>query len=182
MTCVVGVETPEGVIIGADSATTIGWNIYSRYDGKVFRTGDFVIGTCGSVRAHELIRYAFTPPPLIATDNLNRYLAVDFVNELRSVLKDGGWAKKENEVEEGTTLLVGVHGKLYNISSAYSTCRSTRGYDAIGCGRDFALGVMHTLPLLTPEERIRRALEAAAEHSAGVAGPFVIIGASTDHG
>jgi hypothetical protein len=51
---------------------------------------------------------------------------------------------------------------------------STDGYDAVGCGADIAFGSLHTSKGQAPRTRVRRALEAAAHHSAGVAGPFVI--------
>jgi hypothetical protein len=42
------------------------------------------------------------------------------------------------------------------------------------CGEDIALGAMYACPSLSPEERIRTALEAAEQFSAGVRRPFIV--------
>lgn len=176
MTCIAGIETPDGVIIGGDSAGLAGWVRTHRADPKVFLSGDYVIGFTTSFRMGQIIRFADLPKPLDRTgENLERFMVTDFVNGVRQVLKDGGFAKKDSEREEGGQFLVGVNGNLFEIDPDYQVGRSRDGYDACGCGWELALGAFHATRNQKPETRLRKALEAAAHHSGGVHGPFTIV-------
>ena len=57
----------------------------------------------------------------------------------------------------------------------YSILRTADGFDAVGCGRSYALAAMKALSNLEPVERVRGALEIAAYFSNGVAGPFTVL-------
>lgn len=176
MTCIVGIETPDGVIIGGDSAGLAGWVKVHRADPKVFLNGDYLIGFTTSFRMGQIIRYADLPKPLDrAGDDLDRFMVTEFVDGIRQALKDGGFAKKDSEREEGGNFLAGVNGHLYEVYGDYQIGRSLDGYAACGCGWEIALGALHATRNLKPETRVRKALEAAAHHSGGVGGPFTIM-------
>lgn len=179
MTCIVGLIHERAVYIGGDSAGMAGYSITRRKDSKVFRNGEFLIGGTSSFRMLQLLRYAFNPPALPeAEGDLARYMVIDFVNALRACLKDGGYATKHNEAEAGGFFLVGVRSRLFKVESDYQVGESLDGYDACGCGEDFALGsLFHSKQTYTPldaEMRVRMALAAAEYHNAGVSAPFVI--------
>lgn len=185
MTCIVGLETPTGVIIGGDSAGVAGWDLDVRADTKVFTRGPYAFGFTSSFRMGQLLRYALSdvldgdaPSSLLTDDCVDRWMATEFVDAVRALLKAGGYAKRENEVEEGGTFLVGVAGRLYEVHSDYQVARSTAGFSACGCGAQIALGAMYVsarVGKLKAPRRVYMALEAAERFSAGVRGPMHLV-------
>jgi len=179
MTCIVGVQTPTGVIIGGDSGGLSGYVLMHRADPKVFINGDYLIGFTSSFRMGQLLRYADLPKVLDRKgDDLDRFMTTEFVDAVRKVLKDGGFAKKDSEQEEGGVFLIGVSGRLFRLESDYQIGWSTDGYEACGSGQHVAFGALHATRRSAPMRRVQRALEAAEHHNAGVHGPFTILGAS----
>ena len=103
------------------------------------------------------------------------YLCTDFVEAVRTCLKTGGYSKVENNTEEGGFFLIGYRKKLYQVESDFQVGIPEERWDAIGCGKYYALGSMNTGRYITdPENRIKEALKVAAHYSAGVRGPFKI--------
>lgn len=189
MTCIVGVQTKDGVWIGGDSAGVSGWTLEIRADPKVFRVGEFLIGIAGCFRMGNLLRYAFEPPPLgegVEGNDLVRYMVAEFVPALRAVLEAGGQRKKESEVEtmDDGSFLVGVRGRLFEVCSDFQVGQNRTGYYALGSGCAVALGALHATtdviwlsppPTLRPADRVvLAALEAAQAHNIGVRAPFVV--------
>lgn len=174
MTCIVGLVHEGSVYIGGDSAGVGGWTIHGRSDEKVFRNGAFLFGFTSSFRMGQLLHYSLVPPEQPEGTDLFRYLVVDFINAVRACLKDGGFAKKNSEAEEGGHFLVGYRGRLFHINADYQVAEMSEGYMAIGAGEDIALGALHASASFPPLKRVRMALEAAAHHNIGVRGPFVI--------
>jgi ATP-dependent protease HslVU (ClpYQ) peptidase subunit len=104
----------------------------------------------------------------------------DFSQRTRSDSKichvQGGFATKESEAEVGGQFLVAYEGRIFQVYSDYQVAESSHNYEAVGCGSDIAMGSLHTTlnhSVMYPESRVRVALEAAEEFSAGVRGPFV---------
>jgi ATP-dependent protease HslVU (ClpYQ) peptidase subunit len=174
MTCVVGVEYDGKVVMGADSAGVTGLSMTVRADTKIFCNGEFVMGFTSSFRMGQLLRYSLVPPEPQDWD-LDRFMATEFVQSVRDCLRDGGFARNESGVESGGTFLVALRGRLYRVDDDFQIGRSLDSYDAVGCGEEFALGSLHGSEDLPPADRVRRALEAAAHHSAGVSPPFHVI-------
>jgi ATP-dependent protease HslVU (ClpYQ) peptidase subunit len=174
VTCIVGIQHEGRVLIGGDSCGAgPGWANKVRAEPKVFRNGPYVMGFTTSFRMGQLLRYALKPPT--PTRDLDRFMVTTFVDAVRTCLKEGGWARKDYEREEGGQFLVGVTGRLYAIHSDYQVARTARGYDAVGCGQDYALGSLHATGTGEPRRRIRQALQAAADMSGGVCAPFHVL-------
>src|SRR5689334_16657482 len=133
MTCIVGLIEKKKVYIGGDSAGVAGLDVTVRKDPKVFKVGDFVIGCTTSFRMMQLIRFSFNPPKRFEGDDIFKYMCSEFVNVLRRCLKDGGYAKKENEEESGGTFLVGHQDRLFRIDSDYQVGESQKPFEAVGC-------------------------------------------------
>ncbi|WP_086846977.1 hypothetical protein [Amycolatopsis kentuckyensis] len=175
MTCIVGIKAGDGdIIIGGDSAGVGGLGIETRSDTKVFENGAYLFGYTSSFRMGQLLRFAEMPD--VPEGDLYRFMVIDFVDRIRQVFKDGGYARKDNDVEKAGTFLVGVNGRLFKIMDDYQVGEPANDYTAVGCGDDIALGSLHSTANsdLAPEERVFAALEAAEEFSAGVRRPFVI--------
>jgi ATP-dependent protease HslVU (ClpYQ) peptidase subunit len=183
MTCIVGVEGPERVVIGGDSAgVTDDDLLVVRADEKVFSLlgGELVLGFTDSFRMGQLLRYSLRLPRRDARDaaygaDPDRFMATTFVDAVRSCLKKGGFARKEDEAEAGGTFLVGWRARLYEVDDDYQVGRSVSGYTAVGGGAEIAFGALHATDGVDPSERVERALEAASAHSATVRPPFVVL-------
>lgn len=183
MTCIVGVETKDGVWIGGDSAGISGWTVSLHRDPKVFRVGHFLYGCCGSFRVRDVLRFGFTPPELPDDDErLDRYMVTEFVPALRACLGEAGVRRKSDDVEsiKNASFLAGVRGRLYDVDGDFQIGQPMEGYSACGSGCEVALGALHVmrgtggLVEYPPELRMVRALEAAAAHNIGVRAPFTI--------
>lgn len=175
MTCIVGLETQSGVVMGGDSASISGYDSDITKLEKVFvKDGKFLIGYTSSFRMGQLIEYKFSPPVQEEGQDDLEYLVCDFVDKLRECLKDGGYTRIDSNQEQGGYFLLGYKGKLYNISSDFQVNRSGHGFDAVGCGADYAKAVMYITKEAPPMIRIEKALEVAEVFSCGVARPFIV--------
>lgn len=173
MTCIVGIEHNGKVLIGGDSAGVAGYSLTVRADEKVFESGEFVFGFTSSFRMGQLLRYKLSPPPFPENPDLDSFMATAFVDAIRQVMRDGGYMEVHDGAQRGGTFLVGIRGRLYTISSDFQIGRTLAGYNAVGCGDDLAMGALYaTRTSKSARNRAQTALEAAAEFSAGVVGPF----------
>jgi hypothetical protein len=179
MTAIVGLEFNGSVIIGADSAgvDVDTYDICARSDEKVFIVEEtMVLGFIHSFRMGQLLRYAFSPPEKSSKKDDMSYLVVDVIDAIRSMFKDKGYMKKDDDVEAGGTFLLGYNGRLYTVADDFQVGRSMNGYDACGCGAHYALGSLHsTKHNPDPIDRVKLALGAAVHHNAGVRPPFVVV-------
>ncbi len=176
MTAIVGVVSDGVVYLGGDSQATAGWDRHLLAQSKVFRAGPYVFGVAGSPRFRQLLQHAFDPPA--PTIDLDKFLATTFVNALRDTMKNGGLAAKNSDVEStNSTFLMGVHGRLFTVHSDYQLCEESTDYAATGSAQGEARGALYaTADLgLTPRQRMRVALKAAARHDVTVHGPFTYV-------
>jgi hypothetical protein len=174
VTCIVGLVAGGVVHMGGDSACVGGLSLWSRSDAKVFSNGGFLFGFTSSFRMGQLLRYALRPPKRHADEDVMKFMVTELVPAVRQCLKDGGFASRDSERESGGTFLVGYAGRLFRVCDDYQVGECADGYDACGCGEEFARGAMFATKGKPPAERITTALEAAAAHSAGVRAPFVL--------
>lgn len=179
MTCIVGVKTPGGVYIGGDSASTNDAGLQTILaSGKVFFIGNeenrMLLGCTTSCRMMQLLHYELQLPAYEDGMDIEEYLVTKFVNAVRDCLKAGGFAKKEDEKEEGGNFLIAFAGRLFEMQDDYQISEPMNGYEAVGSGAKFALGSLYATPHLMPEERIELALKAATYHNAYVRPPYLI--------
>jgi hypothetical protein len=139
------------------------------------------MGFTSSFRMGQLLAHAFNPPKRHADADVFAFMVTDFIDQVRSCLKAGGYAEKHHDAEVGGTFLVGYAGRLFKIDGDYQVGETLLGYDACGCGEDIALGSMFSTGHLPPQERLQKALEAAAEFSAGVTAPFNFVAANDNN-
>ncbi len=175
MTAIAGLVHDGRVHLAGDSALTAGWALTISAHPKVFRAGPFVIGTSGSPRVAQLMRYTLQPPE--PTGDPHRFMATGFVDAVRQALKDGGAATKESEREStgSSFALVGFAGRLFEIQSDYQVSESADGCAAIGSGFEPCLGALYATRGVAPRRRLQVAMEAAELLSAAVRGPFVFV-------
>lgn len=176
MTCIVGWAEKGRIYMGADSAGVGGLDLRIRKDPKVFKKGPFIVGYTSSFRMGQLIRFKMKTPDHPAKMDPFEYMCIHFVESLRECLKEGGYARVNNNVESGGTFLVGYRKKLYTIYDDLQVSVTKVPYAATGCGESYALGALRVLSGLRvpPEAAVKRALSVAEEFSAGVRKPFII--------
>jgi len=174
MTCVVGVVEGERVYIGADAAGVNGWEVRESTVPKMFVNGAFVIGYTTSFRMGQILQHHLRVTPQGTEDEME-YMVCTFVEAVRGCLKEYGFSKVENNVEEGGFFLVGYKGRLYGVERDFQVNASADGIEAMGCGRQYALGALRVLETMPARERVVRALEVAAYYSGGVMGPFSVL-------
>lgn len=176
MTVIVGLKEKGKIYMGADSASIGGWRLTKSKEPKLFKVGGLLIGLSGSPRISQALKYSFKPPDHPYRMPNEEYMITLFVDAVRKRLKDAGCEKIENSVEEfgRSVFLIGYKGELYSLWSNFQIGTSRRSYSAIGCGEEFAYGALFCLDKydMTPREKIKQALMAANEHSAGVSPPF----------
>lgn len=178
MTAIVGIAEKGSVWIGGDNAGFINGTVIQFHNGKVFRSGEFVMGCCGNHRFSNLMRFAFEPPKIEA--DLDLYMVTTFVDALRQVLTKHGYlannsGRESVSSDDGDTALIGVRGKLFRLSPNFDVVSPSDGVFAIGYGMAYALGALHATSKLSAKERILLALEAGERYSDGVRGPFHVI-------
>ena len=171
MTCIVGIEHEGKVYMGGDSAAVAGWDMRIETGPKVFHLGEFLIGYTSSFRMGQLLQYHLSVKPQEKESN-RAYMILVFAEAVRELLKSHGYARIENNEEEGGIFLVGYRGELYKVDCNFAVLRSADGFDAVGCGASYARGALKALDWEYPQQALETALEVAAHFSAGVRGPF----------
>lgn len=178
MTAIVGLIGDGQIYMGADSAGTDGWlRQVSRADKKVFKRKGMLFGFTSSFRMGQLLQYKLDIPLHDPDKDTFAYMVENFVEAVRTCLKAGGYARKDNEKEEAGTFLVGYKERLFRVDSDYQVGESTGNYDTCGCGSELALGSLYAtakIKSMKPRQRVLGALAAAQEFSAGVRAPFHI--------
>lgn len=177
MTAIAGLMDSGQVWIGGDSAGVAGYSRTVRADVKVFANAGYIFGFTDSFRMGQLIRCAWVPPQPSDNEDVYEFLVTRFIDDLRTMLKAGGFVEVLNNVETGGSFLMGFRGQLYNVDSDFQVGIPAIGYDARGCGEDLVLGSLFTSAggRMSPRTRITRALDAASAFSAGVCPPYTVL-------
>lgn len=174
MTCIVGLQTESGTVIGADSLGCAENNKTVRSDVKVFRSGPFLLGFTGSFRIMQVVRYRPSWPAQREGASDHEYLCTDFVDAIRQALRESGCLKRAEEVEAGAAFLLAYKGQLYEGESDFQIGIPKNGMAATGCGFAYALGALASLTGSDPKWRVAQALETASQFDTFVGAPFVV--------
>ena len=187
LTCIVGIQGENRVLIGGDSLGVAGDLKQERRDPKLFAGNhDIIYGYTTSFRMGQLLRYLFDPG-LVDDENLDTWMVTTFSNKLRQCFKEHGFATVKDGAESGGTFIVGIRGKLYQVEEDYQIADPLQSYTAVGSGRVAAFGSLYTTAKLldqfsnlTDLERAALALEAAISCVTSVGGPLKFIEARWD--
>lgn len=183
MTCIAAVVENGQVWVGGDSAgVTSGHDLTVRADKKVFEVGPYVIGFTTSFRMGQVLKHGWEPPvPDEAEEQkIEEFIVTKFVESVRARFKETGYLRAYSEGgDQGGTFLVGYKDILFGIEDDFQAMLFTDGYYAVGCGGDYAKGALHALlkgnrMYLSGDFVVKKALEAAENHSGGVRGPFTV--------
>jgi len=179
MTCIIGYidRINNKVILGGDSASITNKQIMIRKTPKVFKNGNFIFGSSGSIRLSQLLENSFKPPK-IEIDTILEYMCITFVNEIRNCLREGGILNINNNIETmENDIIVGYKNRLFTIYSDFTVFENINDFISIGSGLEYALGSLHTTKddNITIENKILLALGAASKYCTGVSEPFNLI-------
>lgn len=173
MTTVVAIAHHGHVYFGADTAFTTDCQMTDPEGKLMTLPGLIALGTANDKRAATVLRYAFTPPPFPEGGDEQAYMRFTFPEAVRSLLARHIHVGVKYDAEYSALLaLIGWRGQLWQMHANYAMTQNTDGFDAIGSGSQFALGVLHALPDLPPRERLERALLAASHFDGGTRAPF----------
>lgn len=174
MTCIVAVRSKANIYLGGDSAATTNVGTQDKLARpKVFRKGKMLIGCAGSIRALQILEHSFTAPKHEKSLNGFEYCATSLITSIRSCLKSNDFSFTSHNY---SSFLIAYDNHIFQTNTAdFSVIEYSADYAAIGAGFQFAIGSLHTTKSQSPESRVRKALEASAEHDVSVAGPFYCI-------
>ena len=177
MTLIVGLSTPDGTYLAADSLGSNGHTYSLVKQPKLFRNGKLGLGYTGSFRLGQLLQHNLSPTPRAEGQELHEYLVSYLTSDVRQCLKDGGHAHVESGVESGGLFLIAAEDRVFTMQSDYSVLERVDGYDAVGSGEDYALAALHATRTLNlpPLQRLRLALEAAEANVTTVRGPWWVL-------
>lgn len=176
MTCIVGLVQNKKLWIGGDSAGSDGYDIQIRKDEKVFENGPFLIGFTSSFRMGQLLRWTFKPPKHPRRMADEKFMSTIFVDAVRKCLKDGGYARTQNNQETGGTFIIGYKRVLYMMENDYQIGLVDDEYMTCGSGQSIATGCLFgTRGTADPKNRVELALMAAERYTSTVRGPYTIM-------
>lgn len=163
MTTIVGIQGDGFAVVGTDSRISSLGSDGNAYQvstlgtgsSKIAQNGKYLLGAAGDVRALNILHHAFVPPaplPNITGKKLDQFITMRFVPVLRDVFEEAGYAPstKDEQAEQGSTILVVVNSVIYIIESDYSWTSESNGIYAIGSGAPYALGAIQALMPKTP--------------------------------
>jgi len=176
MTCIVGfVDKNKDIYFGGDSAGVAGNTLDVRKDVKVWKKGEMVFGFTTSFRMGQLLMFKLDIPDQPKKMNDYEFMCTLFIDRVRRCLKDNGYAKINNNVEEIGEFLVGYKAVIYHVYSDCQVGMNECKYDSCGCGHDYAMGSLATNDSKSAKEIVWKALEVAEKFSTSVRRPFKII-------
>jgi ATP-dependent HslUV protease subunit HslV len=150
MTTLVAVRKNDEIVIAADSLTTFGdTRLPADFDSssdKIVQHKGTYVGLCGSA-AHQLVFQSL----LAKHDDLDfsgKFAIFETFRKLHPILKEQHFLNPKEEEDDPyestqiTALVVNAHG-IFGVYSMREVFEYTKFW-AIGSGREFALGAMHT--------------------------------------
>ncbi len=170
MTVIAGVECKGHVVIGADSACSDIWTELPLKGTKLASITAYhpidnqIAGGCGSVRGLQILQHGFETPARKQSQDLEEWLATEYMAALRSTYKKAGVLTVKEGVVEGHDFLLGIGGRLFEVMSDFGFTQSRNGYLATGIGWQVALGALTALykPAMTVQMGRRTVLQALA--------------------
>lgn len=144
MTLIVGIVDKETgtVYMGADRIVVNGMSKNLLSSPKIIKNGEFLIGSAGYVRGMNLLEYMFEIPE-IKDENITKYMVKEFIPELIKCCKENNFYTKESEtIENLQDMLVGVRGRLYQITGGFEVNEISSNYMTVGYGTYHANGML----------------------------------------
>jgi len=169
MTLVIGLEDPEGVILGSDSYAG-SEDFRDSTDGpKWFRFGPVWVAWAGSFAVAKAAEHFAPVPPRKKGERDASYLF-----RMTQALYTACLPLSGVKPEEGEFVLAWKN-RVYTVETGGAPVRSRHGYAAAGAGAFQAVAALAATEGLPGEERVKKTLEAVGRHSTRVSPPFHLL-------
>lgn len=175
MTCILGLEHHGSVYAGSDSWVGDDQDQYVVDNSKFLMYPAFTLAFAGSIRGAQIIEMdaCFRKPR--RSEDERKYLITHVVEEIKRVLTDKGFQRKDKDEME-LQLLILTSTKVRMMQDDYSLIRDRSGIMGVGSSSLAALGALrafHHLGL-EPEAAIRKSFEIAESLHTGICGPYYV--------
>jgi ATP-dependent protease HslVU (ClpYQ) peptidase subunit len=172
MSLVVGLKHKKKVYVATDSLASLGQSMVRELPyGKFFLSPckKYILGYVGYRRDSQILSCEYAWKGIKSVH--------DIPNVFKKVLMDHGRVK-EMQYEDATvevmnsTFLIGHKGMLYELDSDFALLDYSEPYNAIGNGKEMALGILKATEGLVsdPVERIELVMETVKHYVNGVGG------------
>lgn len=144
MTTLAAIQGEGWAIVGCDSKVVEEQRtfILPRDNGKIVKNGAYLLGAAGDMRAINLLAHVLKPPVPAPNDigiKLDKFISSKFIPALKQCFDEAQYGEKG---EQDSSILVVIHGTIYEIGSGYDWCHDESGVYALGSGGDYAMGAM----------------------------------------
>ncbi len=168
MTCIVALRQGNSVFIGGDAASVGGLSRDVVTTLKVFEKDGLVLGSSGSWRDIQVLKYRCDFPKFFPGSDPDEYIFNVALDVIRPALREAGSVSVKDGIEtvESNTI-VNFQGRIYVIYGNFAVLTAAVPYAAVGSGTDLAMGAFFaTQDMPSAQDRVRIALEASAAHNA----------------
>ena len=173
MTVIAALISDGIVYMGGDRGMGDESYITSPLTPKIAHNGSYLIGYANSRGTGQILHYIDLPTP--DKKNLDKFMRTTFVKAIKREYYEYG-VDIYDDNKGAADFLVGVNGRLFEISTNDWMVNEYDDYVATGSGGAFAIASLHTSSNWTnPERRIEKALECAARFSPTCSYPFDIL-------
>lgn len=173
MSCVVAIrDKNDKIFMGSDSLAISEGTGDKRFlkAPKIFMNGKYLIGFVGSLRLGQVIMPDYM--------NANFKKISDLLEMIREQAHVFGCLINENGEEYcGTSFIIGYEGRLFAIDNYFQLTEYEENFHAVGAGAPYSLGSLYVSSKtdLTPDNRIRMAIDCASYFCSSVGGKIHII-------
>jgi len=173
MTIVIGL-IQEGIIyMGSDRSMSDLYSISSPITPKIKKNGQFLIGYASSRGTGQIAHYMDFPNVL--KKDVDKYMRTEFIFALKKEIDKFGLDISDDD-KAAADFLVGIHGRLFDISTNEWQVNEYDKYTAIGAGSSFAIGSLDTSESWKdPVKKIKKALDVAINNNPNCKYPIDIL-------
>jgi len=133
MTCIVGLQTDDGVYMAADSVAWSRHEASTVLHPKIFPVGELLIGYTSTFRFGQLLQYRLDMPEHVPGETDMQFL-MNVVTNIRKLLEEAKHATVSNSVAEGGQALIAYRGQLYCLQTDFSIIAYKEPMDGVGSG------------------------------------------------
>jgi ATP-dependent protease HslVU (ClpYQ) peptidase subunit len=164
MTCIVGLNTGNKIIIAGDGMGSNGFTGFQEKKPKVFKKDNFIFGVCGDFRVMQILANKFSAPKRMIDQTTDDYIYNTFIDYIFTLFKDNNCLNlKDGKLEFQGSFLFGYEKELYQMFGNFQININSLGYDECGSGGYHAIASLYSTNGLdiSPEDRVKKAIECA---------------------
>jgi hypothetical protein len=186
MSCVIGLVTDECVWLASDEAACDGNVVIGNGFPKIIERAVQIsgslksfgigIGAVGEVGIANALQFFLTVPAINSDESHivypDKYIVKELIPAIRTAYTEAGI----EDGNAGNDMLIAFMGQLYSVGERLDVIIPKLGFDAIGSGREIALGSMYTTTTMGMDavDTVHSAMVAADILTAYVRGPYTI--------